>query len=199
MIASFLVGNCNINNIIGDFMKFKQIINFLLTYTPEKHYDFNLSEDSTINNKVDENPDNSNFQKETPVFPSLNVNLEYMKTKYNSLINSDIIIREFILNAKGKQYNAFIVYIDGMVNSQILDDFILEPLMMRNRNNMHDGSQSKVVSEAITNNITVKKVKKFNLSDYLMTCLMPQNSLKQVTTFEKAISGINSRKLCFIC
>lgn len=198
MIASFLVGNCNINNMIGDFMKFKQIISSLLTYIPEKHYDFNLSEDPTINN-TDDNSNNSNPTKETLIFPSLNVNLEYMKTEYNSLINSDIVIREFIINAKGKQYNAFIVYIDGMVNSQILDDFILEPLMMRNRNNMFDGSQSKVVSEAITNNITVKKVKKFNLSDYLMTCLMPQNSLKQVTTFEKAISGINSRKLCFIC
>ena len=179
-------------------MKFKQIINSLLTYIPEKHYDFNLSEDST-NNNIDDNSNLPITQKDTTIFPSLNVNLEYMKTQYNSLINSDIVIREFIINAKGKQYNAFIVYIDGMVNSQILDDFILEPLMMRNQNNMHDGSQSKVISEAITNNITVKKVKKFNLSDYLMTCLMPQNSLKQVTSFEKAISGINSRKLCFVC
>ena len=179
-------------------MKFKQIINSLLTYIPEQHYDFNSSEDST-NNNIDDNSNHPTSQKETTIFPSLNVNLEYMKTQYNSLINSDIVIREFIINAKGKQYNSFIVYIDGMVNSQILDDFILEPLMMRNQNNMHDGSQSKVISEAITNNITVKKVKKFNLSDYLMTCLMPQNSLKQVTSFEKAISGINSRKLCFVC
>ena len=115
------------------------------------------------------------------------------------MINSDIILREFILNAKGKQYHSFIVYIDGMVDSQILDDFILEPLMMRNKNNLFDGPQNRIVSEAVTNNISVRKVKKFDLPEYLMSCLIPQNSIKHVYEFEDIISGINSRKLCFIC
>lgn len=122
-----------------------------------------------------------------------------MKTKYNLLINSDIILREFTLNARGKQYHAFLVYIDGMVDSELMDKFILEPLMMRNKNNLYEGSQNKVISEAVANNITVRKVKKFDLPNYLMNCLMPQNTVEQVTEFEKAISGINSRKLCFIC
>lgn len=121
-----------------------------------------------------------------------------MKTKYNLLINSDVILREFTLNARGKQYHAFLVYIDGMIDSKIMDDFILEPLMMRNKNNLYDGTQTKVVSEAVANNITVRKVKKFDLAGYLMNCLMPQNTVEQVNEFEKAISGINSRKLCFI-
>ena len=129
----------------------------------------------------------------TKIFQSSTVNLDYMKTKYNILINSDIVLREFILNAKGKQYKAFIVYIDGMVDSQIMDDFVLEPLMMRNKNNLYDGPQNKVISEAVTNNITVRKVKKFDLSEYIMNCLVPQNSIKQVSDFEKVASGINSR------
>ena len=116
-----------------------------------------------------------------------------MKIKYNSLINSDVILREFTLNARGKQYNAFIVYIDGMVDSEIMDKFVLEPLMMRNKNNLYDGSQNKVISEAVANNITVRKVKKFDLASYVMSCLMPQNSIKQVSMFSEAISGINSR------
>ena len=120
------------------------------------------------------------------------MNLEYIKTKYNLLINSDIILREFTLNARGKQYNAFILYVEGMVDSPTLNDFVLEPLMMRNRNNLFDGPQNKIISEAVTNNITVRKVKKFDLSNYIMSCLMPQNSVKQETDLAKLISGVNS-------
>ena len=37
------------------------------------------------------------------------------------------------------------------IDSDILNKFVLEPLMMRNKNNLFDGPQSKVVSEAIAN------------------------------------------------
>lgn len=50
---------------------------------------------------------------------------------------------------------------------------------------------SKPISSAITNNITVKKVKKFNLEDYIYTSLLPQNSIKKATTFEEIFSAVN--------
>ena len=79
-----------------------------------------------------------------------------------------------------------------MIDSEIMEKFVLEPLMLRNKNNTFDGSQNKVISEAVANNITVRKVKKFDLASYVMNCLMPQNSVEQVSEFKKAISGINS-------
>ena len=177
-------------------MNLKQLYNNIFSYAPPVNYQFNISENER--SQTDSNS-NQTQQEEVNIFPSLTVNMEYMITKYNLLINSDIILREFTINARGKQYNAFIVYIDGMVNSEIMDKFILEPLMIRNKNNLFDGTQSKVVSEAISNNISVKKVKKFDLSNYLMGCLMPQNSIKEISTFKEACSGINSRKLCAFC
>ena len=139
-------------------MNLKNIFNSYFKYTPKQHYDFTLPEkpveQNEPNQKSDKQPQN--------IFSSLKVNLEYMKTKYNTLINSDIIIRQFSLNARGKQYDAFIAYIDGMVDTKIINDFVLEPLMMRNKNNLFDGTQSKVISEAVTNNITVRKIKKFD-------------------------------------
>ena len=108
------------------------------------------------------------------------------------MINSDIIIREFTLNARGKQYSAFILYIDGMINTDIMNKFILEPLMLKNRSNMFDGEQNRIISEAVTNNITVRKVKKFDLSEYILGCLMPQNSVEQYSEFEKIFNDINS-------
>lgn len=166
-------------------MNLKNIFNSYFKYEPQNIYKFNIPDEK--NSNIQKTSDNSKEEK-INIFPSLKVNLEYMKTRYNTLINSDIIIRQFTLNARGKQYDAFIAYIDGMIDSKIMDDFILEPLMMRNKNNLFDGSQNKIISEAVTNNITVRKVKKFDLSNYLMGCLMPQNSLVEVDDFDKVCS-----------
>ncbi len=175
-------------------MSFKNLFDSIFGYTPPLEYQFNLSENSNIDNNSSDNDDkNILLEDSKKIFSSLQVNLEFMQTIYNSLINSDIVLRNFTINARGKQYNAFIAYIDGMVDSQILNEFILEPLMLRNKNNLFEGSQNKVISEAVTNNITVRKVKKFDLSNYLINCLMPQNSIKETSEFSQIISGINSR------
>lgn len=167
-------------------MNLKNLFQSMFTYHPPVDYTFSLPEDTP---SAENNDKQENEKEETiDIFPSLNVNMEYMKTKYNILINSDVILREFTINARGKQYNAFLVYIDGMVDSEIMDKFILEPLMLRNRNNLYDGTQNKVIAEAVANNITVRKVKKFDLPNYLMGCLMPQNAVKEVSDFEQVAS-----------
>ena len=85
-----------------------------------------------------------------------------------------------------------------MVDSKIMDDFILKPLMLRNQNNLFDGSHKKVISETTNNNVTIRKIKRFDLANYLMGSLLPQNAVKQIKNFDEAANGINSRKLCFI-
>lgn len=169
-------------------MNIKNFIKNTFSYSPVIEYQFSIME------KEESKEENTreNLQNKNNIYPSLSVNIEYVKTLYNTMINSDIVLREFTINARGKQYNAFILYIDGMIDSQIMDQFIISPLMMRNKNNMFDGTQSKIVSEAVTNNITVRKVKKFDLSNYIMGCLLPQNSVKEVSTFEDISDGINS-------
>lgn len=171
-------------------MDFKNFFKSLISYKPDYKYQFDLPQDtsdekSSQNNYISTNEKNS-------IFPSVAVNLDYIKTKYNVQINSDIIIRDFILNARGKQYNAFLVFIDGMINTEIMNKFVLEPLMLRNKSNLYDGEQNRVISEAVSNNITVRKVKKFDLSTYIKSCLVPQNSLKEISTFEESSVSINS-------
>ena len=171
----------------------------LFEYIPKNDDYFSLpdnSDDENYNKSTnatdDKSKNTSKYEDVKNIFPTLSVNLEYIKMKYNTMINSDIIVREFTINARGKQYSAFLLYIDGMVDSKIMNDFILEPLMMRNKNNLFDGSQSKVVSEAVSNNITVRKFKKFNIDEYLVSCLLPQNSVKKVSSFEEIFDGVNS-------
>ena len=173
-------------------MKIKDIFNNVFGYVPKDAYNFSLPDDTN-------NPESTTIQnsKEIPeespnIFSSLDANLDYVKTKYNLLINSDVVTRQFVLNARGKQYNAFLLYIDGMIDSQALNDFVLEPLMLRNKNNLFDSEQNRVISESVTNNVTVRKVKKFNLADYIQTCLIPQNNVEQQSSFKDIFSGVNS-------
>lgn len=173
-------------------MDFKNFIKNLFNYSPSFNYEFSLPNDSDSSGSVSVQNSKSEGDDNTNVFSGLDVNLDYIKTRYNLLINSDIITRQFFLNARGKQYKALLLYIDGMVDSQILNDFVLEPLMMRNKNNLFDGDQNRVISEVVSNNITVRKVKKFNLAEYIEGCLVPQNSIKQCNSFDDIFSGVNS-------
>ncbi len=180
----------SIQNLKDTFInKIEHFFNNNLSYD----YDFTLSspyetENSKSNNTKQENE--SLFESKD-IFPSLSVNLEYIKVKYNTLINSDIVLREFTLTARNRQYKALLFFIDGMVDSALINNNVLEALMMRNRANAFEKDQEQIVSEAKTNNITVRKVKKFNLEDYIFDCLLPQNNVKKVSSFSEAFNGVN--------
>lgn len=182
---------------------FSNIINSF-KYEPENKYIFDLppSDSPYENNQI------KPLEKtKENIFPSSEVNLEYIKVKFNSLINSDIKIREFDLTARNKLYKAFILYIDGMSDAKLINRFVLHPLMLKNKSNTNT-SPEEIVSNAVANNITVKKVKKFNLVDYIYSCLIPHNDLKKIKTFENVISAVNAGNCalfidtidtCFVC
>lgn len=184
--------------------KFLNSIIDAFRYQPENKYVFDLPISNTQNNENKIEPLENTKQS---IYPSVAVNLEYIKVKFNTLINSDIKIREFDLTARNKVYKAFILYIDGMSDSKSINRFILHPLMLKSRANTNNSSE-EVVSSAVTNNITVKKVRKFNLVDYIYSCLIPHNDVKKLNNFEDVITDVNSGDCalfidtidtCFLC
>ena len=173
-------------------------------YEPENKYIFDLPNNDTQNNSNQITPLEDLNQN---IYPSVEVNLEYIKVKFNTLINSDIKIREFDLTARNKVYKAFILYIDGMSDTKLINRFILHPLMLKSRANTNNSSE-EVVSSAVANNITVKKVKKFNLVNYIYSCLIPHNDVEKTNNFDDIISLVNlgncalfidTIDTCFIC
>lgn len=196
--------NSTNTNDVGMFSKIKKYFHDL--FYENDSYDFTLpnttnsivTDDSSAYNTSNRilNLENETLDvlstKNDKVFPSIDVNLDYMKVRYNSMINSDVIIREFILNARGKQYKAFLVYVDGMTDQEIMNNYILKPLMLRNSTNIFDGDQNRVISEVKTNNITVRKVKKFDIVEYISNCLLPQNTVSKFEKFDDIVGGINS-------
>ena len=113
---------------------FRNILKKLfLYYETDNDYHFTLSENADEGNKNPDNPASNMLDKKT-VSASLDDNYNHIQFKYNSLINSDIILRKFQIVARGKKYSALLVCIDGMVDSDLLNNYMLKPLMKLNRN-----------------------------------------------------------------
>ena len=129
-----------------------------------KNYNFTII-DNSLNAQVPP------IEKSQTVFTNINENLEFLKSKYNTLLNSDVKIREFNMFVYNKNHKCFIIYIDGLVDTLSINEFILEPLM----------SGKLRINKPIDN----------NLSDYIDSCLLPQNSVEKVENFKDVFSGIN--------
>ena len=171
-------------------MNLKKILDSIV-WKQKEEYNFLIAQTEET---VDGNQEVSVQEQEEKktVLPNLSMNLDYIKSRFNTLINSDIILREFTLLAHNKQYKAFLLFIDGMVDSNLINDFILKPLMLKNKSNSFINEKDRVISETVSNNITIRKVKKLDLVDYISNCLLPQNSISKEKEIDSIISGVNS-------
>lgn len=160
----------------------KEFFNNIFKYNEETEYNFVIS---SASNNINEQ-EFSDIDEQT-VYTTLKENLNYLKIKYNMLINSDIKTREFDLNIKNKKIPAFLLYIDGMVEDDAINNFILQPLLLKNNIKMN---QSKKSNNQILDNNT--KFIKFNLENFLYSSLIPQNSVKKENEFKEIVSMVNS-------
>lgn len=147
-------------------MSFKDFFSNLIKYSSSNDYNFSILNNNVNNVSTDASP-SDNYK----VFANIKENLDFLKSKYNALICSDIIIREFNMFVYNENHKCFIIYIDGLVDSLSINDFILEPLMLGKfrYNKPFDGA----------------------LSDYIYNCLLPQNSVTSVKNYSDVFSGIN--------
>lgn len=160
-------------------MSFKNFFKNFFVYKPEAPYEFVLAEDS-----VSEDTSSVDFLPDCDVFSSLNKNYDYLKVQYNSLINSDIILRPFCINVLGKNYNALFLGIDGMISPSLVNNFLLRPLMK--------GTPVINKPQFTDNGVQFKKVKKVNVEDYIFDKLLPQNTVKKINKFSEISKSVNS-------
>ena len=162
------------------FSRLKKSLSNLITYSsPKDSYDFTLN-NSTYKNITYESDEN--------VSTNLKENKKIIDSRYNTLINSDIIIRNFKLKSNNTPYSAFIIYIDGMSDSNLINQFILKPLMLRNKANTYKTQSLKTYNKG--KKVVIKKDSN-NLAVEIENSLLPQNSLVKETSFSNIFSAIN--------
>ena len=156
----------------------------LFSYKPKPGYSFELESVGNNLKSLEDAP-------KQKVASNIELNLKYIQSKYKTDKNSDILIRNFSLIAQNKTYKAFLIYIDGMVDSKIINDFVLEPLMLRSYSNTYNKNINQLTSEN-SNKISVKKASKFNLENYIYESLIPQNNLTKKNELNSLVESVNS-------
>ena len=159
---------------------FLEYLKNFFVFEPKKSYDFSLSQNEAV-----PSDDSATFLPDTEIFASLDENYNYLKVQYDTLINSDIILRPFAINVNNKNYSSLFVGIDGMIDSNLVNNFILRPLLETNRNSNKTNFKN-------INGIEIKKVYKTSLENYIFDKLLPQNSIKKVNKFSDVLMHINS-------
>ncbi len=158
-------------------MNFKNFFNGFFRNIPSNKYNFSIlsggghySKDNSSSQLIDTSTNSPTTPKK--IFSNIDDNLNTMKSIYNTLINSDVVVREFVCHIDKRKYRSFIIYFDGMTDSQIINDFLLEPLMQINFNTTFN--------------------KNMPLDKLVLSSLMPQNNVKTVNSFSEVASAINS-------
>lgn len=154
--------------------KFSNFIKNIFTYKEKNDYYFSTDDESIpiekdITHKTD--PDK--------IYDNIDKNLDFLKYKYDALISKDIVIRDFNLIANNKTYKSFIIFIDGMADTTLINKFILEPLML------------KIFSNTDNINITDSTNSQTSITDLIYKSLLPQNCIEKIENFSDVFKGIN--------
>lgn len=100
----------------------------------------------------------------------INENLERMKKIYSIPVNSDIVLREFDINYEGSIVKAFILFFDGMTDREVINNYILKPLMVMSGMDIKESS---------------------NLEDFIARQLLPHCQVKIEQAFSNVVDEIN--------
>ena len=129
------------------------------------------------------------------IYTKLSKNYNFLRHTYNADICSDVVTRTFKLLSNGIQYDAFIIYIDGMVDSNIINDFVLSPLMSRNSSNTFETNKNNLATSKKTKHTYIEQFSneiQLNLAETIYNNLTPQNAVTKVFDFTEVFLSINS-------
>ncbi len=116
--------------------------------------------------------------EETKVFKNIEDNLDRIKSILEDC--GDVIYREFVIG-EGKGCKAALVYIDGLVKTDVLNDYVLENLMVESR-------------MAPPN----KKINREELSDTIKEKTLAVSEFKEVETIEETVLNVLSGDTAFL-
>ena len=148
---------------------------FILKQT-DAHND-NNQEDNKSSDRMEREIEAKKAEAEKDPEPSdeissdIKENLDYMKKIYSIPVNSDIVLREFDINYDGRPVKAFIIFFDGMTDREVINNYILKPLMVMSCMEIRENSD--------------------NLEDFIARELLPHCQVKIEQGYSKVIDEIN--------
>lgn len=159
----------------------------ILFKEPEKHEKFILKQTDEHNDGNQENgksPDRMDREIEAKkaeaekdpepsdtISSDIKENLDRMKRVYSIPVNSDIVLREFDINYEGRAVKAFIIFFDGMTDRDVINNYILKPLMVMSGMDIRENAD--------------------HLEDFIARQLLPHCQVKIEQSYSKVVDEIN--------
>jgi spore germination protein KA len=113
----------------------------------EKKSRATLKKPISVSEENEERNAEKNKADDKTISTDITLNMNYIKAKFNSPTNKDIVFREFLIAGKHK---AFITYLDGMVDKNIINNFILRPLLNEEKfKDMKEGCQLDYILQSV--------------------------------------------------
>lgn len=126
---------------------------------PKSNKEFYIKKDKNTNSQI--------YDKNSMITTSIKDNLKILKALTHYQNNSDLEIREFETKINSRVYQSAIIFYDGLVDSEIIDGYILKPLMAN------------------------KDIKDFtNLKDIILKNILTQNQVDTIKTYSEILSSI---------
>jgi len=128
-------------------------------------------QDTKTQEKEIEKDKSEEKSKDGDISNRLSDNLGYVKKKFTIPENGDVVLREFDITVRDKTIPAFIVFYDGMVDRQVINNYILQPLM-------------------ILSNLDIKG-KELSVAEFIKKHILPHNQLKETGLHQEVIDEVN--------
>lgn len=129
--------------------------------------------------------DDINNNENDEILNNIDSYLTFIKYQFHTDISKDIVIREFLIADK---YRAFIAYFDGMADRNIVNNFILRPLM--NLHNLFSNTNSNT-NKNINNDVKNKDKENNSISiEYIMNNIIEINQCKHSIDPQEIITEI---------
>lgn len=117
--------------------------------------------------------DNDLVPIDRSISTSLDENEKILKAMYHIPLNKDIVMRDFVIPGKKTSVKAKIVFTDGLIDKQVINLAILQPLMIFDGNLKDD-------------------VTGLDFLKYIIAQCLPGNQAEVTTLFRDVANGINS-------
>jgi len=178
----------------------KRIKNLLFFHEPQMEKPFILKEDSSSdgrdNSDIEKNKEGSrkkknedllllkklekikltdkkegSYKEEKPdISKQLSENKRVIEERFSIPLNGDLIIRKFDITVKDSVIAAFLIFFDGLVDTKVINDDILQPLML-------------------LSNLDIKSDGE-NILNYIRSHILPHNQLKEARTHQEVIDEV---------
>lgn len=126
-------------------MKILELIKKIFIYTPPKDKDIFMLEDIKENIIYDVRKKRPNKEK-ISVNSSLDANIDVINKRFSVPINNDVVVRRITLPG---EISAALVFYDGMVDSALINDGIIKPLLKLSLFSGEDADDGDIVFEKL--------------------------------------------------